>query len=377
MTEGTIVDLFCGCGGFSLGAASAGFRSLASVDVDPVLQSGYRRNFPRSRAVQASVSDLDTAAWRQLLGRQRPDGVIGGPPCQGFSWIGKRRRDDERNSLIAEFFRSVALLRPRFFVMENVTGLLHHDRIEVLENGMQLLPSTYRVLDPFVVNASDFGAATSRNRVVLVGYDPEEMDPISASHFAPRTGAAKVTVRDAIEDLPGPIAESPDKTDLGWAVYPAMRRAGLSSYAAALRTPAPDGLGSEEARLRAIDGEVSGMTAARHSAEIAHRYSSIRPGQSDPKTKSYKLDWDGLCPTLRAGTGPDKGAFQAVRPLHPGSGRVITVREAARLQGFPDWFVFHPTKWHSFRMIGNSVSPFVSTAILASIGLRMNLRLAA
>ncbi|KAA1337570.1 DNA cytosine methyltransferase, partial [Escherichia coli] len=72
-------------------------------------------------------------------------------------------------------------------------------------------------------------------------------------------------------------------------------------------------------------------------------------------------------PTLRAGTGADKGSHQAVRPLHPDSGRVITVREAARLQGFPDWFCFHPTKWHSFRMIGNSVSPIVSKAILSKI----------
>lgn len=377
MNGGTIVDLFCGCGGFSLGAEQAGFRSLTAVDVDPVLQSGYRRNFPTSRTVQASVADLDSGAWRHFIGSQRPDGVIGGPPCQGFSWIGKRRSDDERNSLVAEFFRHVALLRPRFFVMENVTGLLHHDRIGILQEGLLQLPSQYRVLEPVIVNAADFGAATSRSRVVVVGYDPDEMEQVTEADLVLRPLAVRVTVRDAISDLPSPVAESADKTDFGWASYPTSPPQAVSPYAAGLRAPPPAGLASEEARRRMADGEVSGMTSTRHSAEIERRYAAVRAGQSDPKTKSYKLDWDGQCPTLRAGTGPDKGAFQAVRPLHPRLGRVITVREAARLQGFPDWFTFHPTKWHSFRMIGNSVSPFVSAGLLGSIARRMNLRLAA
>ena len=377
MNGATIVDLFCGCGGFSLGAELAGFRSLTAVDIDPVLQSGYRRNFPTSRTVQASVSDLDSGAWRHLIGSQRPDGIIGGPPCQGFSWIGKRRSDDERNSLVAEFFRNVALLQPRFFVMENVTGLLHHDRIGILQESLQQLPSRYRVLKPVIVNAADFGGATSRRRVVVVGYDPDEMEHMSETDFVPLPQAARATVRDAISDLPAPVGESADKTDFGWAAYPTSSQQALSPYAAGLRAPSPIGLASEEARRRMADGEVSGMTSTRHSAEIERRYASVRAGQSDPKTKSYKLDWDGQCPTLRAGTGPDKGSFQAVRPLHPSLGRVITVREAARLQGFPDWFTFHPTKWHSFRMIGNSVSPFVSAGLLRVIARQMNLRLAA
>ncbi len=87
------------------------------------------------------------------------------------------------------------------------------------------------------------------------------------------------------------------------------------------------------------------------------------------------MERDGQCPTLRAGTGPDTGAFQAVRTRHPGIGRVITVREAARLQGFPDWFVFHKTKWHSFRMLGLSISPIVSGALLAKLASKMRLSL--
>jgi DNA (cytosine-5)-methyltransferase 1 len=114
----------------------------------------------------------------------------------------------------------------------------------------------------------------------------------------------------------------------------------------------------------------------QHSIDIATRSAATPGGNSDPKTQSYRLQWEGQCPTVRAGTAPDKGSFQAVRPLHPQRGRVVTVREAARLQGFPDWFVFHPTKWHSFRMIGNSVSPMVSEGLLGKIKKKLPARLA-
>src|SRR5690349_21620332 len=101
----TIVDLFCGCGGFSLGAELAGFRSLASIDIDPVLQSAYGRNFPKSNPKQANLAKMDASDWRAILGRSRPDGLIGGPPCQGFSWIGRRRQNDPRNSMVHHFYR--------------------------------------------------------------------------------------------------------------------------------------------------------------------------------------------------------------------------------------------------------------------------------
>ena len=104
-----------------------------------------------------------------------------------------------------------------------------------------------------------------------------------------------------------------------------------------------------------------------HSLEVAKRYAKTKCGKYDSISKSYRLDPDGFCPTLRAGTGPDQGSFQAVRPIHPTEARVITPREAARLQGFPDWFQFSPTKWHSFRQIGNSVSPILAERILSVI----------
>lgn len=368
--RGTVVDLFCGCGGFSLGAELSGFRSLMAIDIDSTLQSAYRRNFPKTRAIQASVADIEAPDWRHLIGNVRPDGVIGGPPCQGFSRIGKSRKDDPRNSLLGHFYRQVRILRPKFFIMENVEGILDEGKFELLSTALENLPSRYRVLKPVVISASNYGAATSRRRVVIVGYDPEEVDPICEDDIG-TTRRTLITVREAIADLPGPVAVENARGEFGWTKYPFTRQDGIPKYARLMRRSAPVGLGWPEAIELHQRGLISGLTATRHSREIARRYAVVAGGKTDPITKAYRLEWDGQCPTIRAGTGADKGSFQAVRPLHPGKGRVITVREGARLQGFPDWFVFHPTKWHSFRMIGNSVSPFVSHGLFDKIGAKI------
>ena len=366
-TVGTMIDLFSGCGGISLGAELAGFHSLVAIDVDATLQSAYKLNFPRTLAVQASVADIDRAAWRQFIGNARPDVVVGGPPCQGFSWIGRRRPDDPRNSLVHHFYRHVALLRPKVFLMENVEGLLDDGNRHILREALEQLHGRYHVLEPHVVNAANFGAATNRNRVVVVGYDPTEVDPMDAQKVFRKKTMDAATVRDAIADLPPPVRQRDNETNFGWAKYPTMAKRRLSDYADLLRDAPPTGLGWARAVELHDDGYISGLFATRHSREVARRYARTPGGGVDRTTKSQRLRWEGACPTLRAGTGVDKGAFQAVRPLHPGKARVITVREAARLQGFPDWFVFHPTKWHSFRMIGNSVSPFVSRTLFARI----------
>lgn len=110
-----------------------------------------------------------------------------------------------------------------------------------------------------------------------------------------------------------------------------------------------------------------------HKADVVRRFATVMPGKMDTVGRHPRLAWDGQCPTLRAGTGADKGSRQAVRPLHPEEPRVITVREAARLQGFPDQHLFHPTIWHSFRMIGNSVSPILAEAVFRAIRDRLGL----
>ncbi|WP_427184859.1 DNA cytosine methyltransferase [Bordetella bronchialis] len=360
----TLIDLFCGCGGFSLGAELAGFHSLVALDIDPTLQSGYKKNFPNTKAIEGDVGQVQKADWRQFIGNVRPDGIIGGPPCQGFSRIGKRSKDDPRNSLIHHFYRHVEELRPKFFVMENVEGLLDDDSRDVLITAIDRVSARYQILGPIIVNAADFGAATNRRRVIVVGLDLTDCNSMAVEDIVPTRGTL-ATVADAIQDLPAPIPDRGEKDDFGWAAYPANRS--LSHYAQALRDLPPPGLGWTEAIEQLQNGLVSGQFETRHTSAVRRRYAETKAGTCDRISKSHRLRWMGQCPTLRAGTGAEKGSFQAVRPIHPAEGRVITVREAARMQAFPDWFVFHPTKWHSFRMIGNSVSPSVSYGILHKI----------
>jgi DNA (cytosine-5)-methyltransferase 1 len=359
----TIVDLFSGCGGFGLGAELAGFHTSVAVDIDGDLQSGYRLNFPSTSVVQADISKLDRHDWSILLPSGPPDGIIGGPPCQGFSRMGKRDLGDQRNSLIHAFYDQVRLLKPRFFVMENVEGILDSANADTLNSSIGLIGGHYDVFGPVVVDAQWFGAATRRRRVLVVGFRKDHSITDVGYLFAPTTNRS--TVSDAISDLPPPVATDGEDRDFGWSVLSST--GSLSTYAKRARQHAPRGLGWSVARERHLLGEVSGFLSTAHTVNVQKRFSDLDPGQVDHISKYPKLSWQGVCPTLRAGTGRERGSFQAARPLHPEFPRVITVREAARLQGFPDWFVFHPTRWHSFRMIGNSVSPYVAETLLQRI----------
>jgi len=353
-----IIDLYSGCGGFGLGAELAGFTTRIAIDIDTNLQSSYSKNFNNCKVLNADISQLSPEYWKSTLNGTKVDGVIGGPPCQGFSCIGKREKSDPRNSLISHFYNQVAIIRPKFFIMENVQGLLDAGNIDKLYEGFDLLPNNYRVIEPMILNAADYGAATDRKRVVVIGFDPDYVDDMTATDFAPPNDIKQINVRDAISDLPKPLRHEL-KNDYHWGTYPKTvgRR---KHYISKCRAMPGRNLGWKDALLKLSNGMTSGLSPTVHSARVVKRFKDLEPGKVDKVSKFPKLKLDEKCPTLRAGTGKDRGGFQSVRPIHPSRNRVITVREAARLQGFPDWFIFHPTKWHSFRMIGNSVSPPVS-----------------
>jgi DNA (cytosine-5)-methyltransferase 1 len=361
----SVIDLFCGCGGFGLGAELAGFHTLAAIDIDPTLQSSYKLNLPGTNVIEADLSTVDKSYWNTLLKGNKVDGIIGGPPCQAFSRLGAGKVDDSRRNLILDFYRHVNLISPKFFVMENVEGILDSKNIPQLIKGIDIVRNKYSILGPFVIDASEWGAPTKRKRVLVIGYDPKRMNAIELSDFLPSKDIRPVTVKDAIDDLREPIKQSKDPENFGWAEY--HKNKNVSEYARRMRARPPIGLGYAESIKLLKNGIVSGNFDTIHSKSVSDRYFQLAPGKTDPVSRAKKLSWDGLCPTLRAGTGSDKGSHQAVRPIHPTKGRVITVREAARLQGFPDWFCFHHTKWHSFRMIGNSVSPIVSKKIMGVI----------
>ncbi|WP_340246256.1 DNA (cytosine-5-)-methyltransferase [Sulfitobacter pontiacus] len=360
LTRPTLVDLFSGCGGFGLGGELAGFHSTVAVDVDPILQSSYQLNFPSTNVRVGDLGEMNAAGWKVLLGGLPVDGVIGGPPCQGYSRLGVSDPKDVRRTLLHVFFRSVNFIRPKFFVMENVEGLLDKKNMPELASAIAELDSIYTVLPPIVLDASDFGLPTKRKRVFVIGYNPNHVDPVDICDF--RQVCNTTYVRDAISDLPSPIAQTSKEAGFGWARYDNSEQ--ISSYARTLRQVPPNHLGSKLAIEQLKKGMVSGNYGTIHTEAVAKRYAATEPGKTDKISRSKRLAWDGFCPTLRAGTGSDRGSYQAVRPLHPGAGRVITVREAARLQSFPDWFLFHKAKWHSFRMIGNSVPPLLASSIL-------------
>lgn len=350
---GAIVDLFCGCGGFALGAKTVGLTPKLAFDIDPILTSSVSINHPRTKLVLADLSKVGGADVQREVG-PHVTGIIGGPPCQAFSDIGHRKVDDPRRSLLGHFFRLVAELKPAFFVMENVKGLGYVNARPVLDEALNLLPGKYHVLGPLILDAADFGAATRRPRLFIIGYDPARFSPMSDADIDAKR-RTPTTVQAAISDLATAVEIDQDGEFDRWKI---KQRGRPSQYAAGLRTN---------------DGTFTGHKRTSHTPEVVRRFRKVERGGVERVGRHPRLSWEGQCPTLRAGTGNDRGSFQSVRPIHPDEHRVITVREGARLQGFPDSFKFHPTIWHSFRMIGNSVSPIISKAIFSLIAERIDL----
>ena len=362
-----ILDLFCGVGGFSLGAARAGFNIVGGIDSDPHAMKMHKVNFPNSAHWETDISQL---SGKQILEhfdiRGTLDGVIGGPPCQGFSRMGHQNIEDARNTLFNKFFALVAEMRPRFFLAENVLGILDPQNAPLIDLALNHVRDEYTILPPVILKASEHGVPTTRTRVFFYGCRPEAMRPITEEELVNLPNSGIVHVEDALRGLPQKIADEWHDNPVGWHNVPPMRV--RSYYYDRIRGHIPQGVGSHSAIVRMrTKHEVSGNQGTVHSPKVRARYAALKPGDVDSISKSRRLQLDGFCPTLRAGTGREHGSFQAVRPIHPNQARVITPREAARLQSFPDWFQFYPTKWHSFRQIGNSVCPILAEKILQII----------
>ncbi|MCX5511914.1 DNA (cytosine-5-)-methyltransferase [Kaistia algarum] len=351
-----MVDLFCGCGGLALGARASGFGAELAFDIDAILSSSFKHNFPDSRLqlgnlAEAHGRDIKAMAGGEIIG------VFGGPPCQAFSDIGHRKLDDPRRDLLDVFFRLVAEIEPAFFVMENVRGLGYSDSKPVLDKALDRVAERYELVGPLLLDAANYGAATRRRRLFVIGYDPTRCDPLMAEDLA-RAELPAVTVKDAIWDLH-------DATEVGIVD-------GFDTW----RLESSEANGYRSA-LISKDRLFTGHRPTIHTSAVVERFLKVEQGEVDIVGRHPRLHWDRQCPTLRAGTGSDRGSFQSVRPIHPDEPRVISVREAARLQGFPDHFRFHPTIWHSFRMIGNSVSPPMSRAIFSLLASRTEMPQAA
>lgn len=364
------IDLFAGVGGLSLGFEQAGFDVVGAVEIDPVHAAVHHFNFPKCKVIPKSVSNLTGDEIRTLIGmgNREIDAVFGGAPCQGFSLIGHRAMDDPRNGLVTDFVRLVRELNPRFAVFENVKGLtVGKHRGFLLELIEALNTAGYRVRTPWrVLDAADWGVPQHRERLILlaarVGLPLPEYP--SETHYSADALAIKglergPTCRDAIDDLPD--VDEFDALKHGDEVPVTVWRP-RTEYARQMHCT--DGESWFFGYRRIWDPKRLTASARTEHTDISkRRFRATQAGDVEPISRFLKLDPNGLCNTLRAGTDSARGAFTSPRPIHYRHSRCVTVREMARLHGFPDWFRFHATKWHGARQIGNSVAPPLARAI--------------
>ena len=361
MTRPTVVDIFAGVGGLGLGFEQAGFDVVAAVEIDPVHAATHAFNFPNCRTLCVDATKIRGEEIRRELSAPI-DVVVGGAPCQGFSMIGKRALDDPRNQLVRHFLRLVIELEPSVFVLENVRGLTVGKHRQLLDEvTTEFRRAGYSVTLPWqVLNARDYGAPQDRQRLFLLG---------TKGVRTPRYPLLEIlrpapTCRDALDDLPN--AEDFDELASADSVRVEPQTVGLSQYARAMRCLTNDAW--HYGYIREWDPRL--LTASLRTAHTdisRRRFRDTRPATVEPISRFYKLAANGVSNTLRAGTDSARGAFTSPRPIHYRYDRCVTVREMARLHGFPDWFRFHVTKWHGARQIGNSVPPPLARAVAASV----------
>ena len=373
------VDLFAGAGGLSLGFEQAGFDVVAAVEVDPIHAAVHKFNFPKCATLAQSVVGLTGAAIRKAagLGKRKVHVVFGGAPCQGFSLIGQRVLDDPRNGLVREFVRIVHELDADYFVFENVKGLTLGKHRKFLDELIEAFDGIgYAIRQPWqVLNASSYGVPQDRQRLILLGAKkgltlPQYPVAITAAHDDDRLELPKgPSCADALGDLPD--AETFTKLEDTDAIK-TKAWGKPSPYAKELRCTTAAAW--HHGYKRDWDGSILTSSMRTEHTDISRRrFGETAQGKVEPISRFFKLPSNGVANTLRAGTDAARGAFTSPRPIHYDKNRCITVREMARLHGFPDWFRLHATKWHGARQIGNAVPPpmarHVATAVIDAIGI--------
>ncbi|MDJ0846256.1 DNA cytosine methyltransferase [Crocosphaera sp.] len=366
------VDLFAGVGGMTLGFEQAGFDVLASVEIDPIHCGIHHYNFPFWSTICASVTQITGHQIRMLstIKNKPVDVVFGGPPCQGFSLMGKRSLEDDRNVLVKHFIRLVLELQPKYFVMENVPGMaIGKHQIFLQEIFDEFAKNNYQVKTNYqILNAANYGVPQLRKRLFLLGCQKGlslPNYPIFTTKYNQEDHLllpSTPTVKDAIQDLP----EVNRYVELNYQDWVIAKYKKQSQYVKNLRNFS--NLIDDYSYPRNYNKKLlTGSLRTKHTQKSIDRFNKTPPGKIEPISRFLRLHPDGLCNTLRAGTPSNRGAHTSPRPIHPFTPRCITVREAARLHSYPDWFRFHVTKWHGFRQIGNSVPPLLAKAVAREI----------
>lgn len=370
------IDLYAGAGGLSLGMEQAGFDVLVAAELDPIHSLTHRFNMPFTEVLCGDLSAEPVQAVAEVLldlartsaartGGGAWDGIdaiVGGPPCQGFSVGGVRDSRDERNNQLLRFVDLVVELQPKVFLLENVAGLLEPRFASLRKEALRRLTvdGGFEVggFDE-AVSAVAFGVPQRRRRLLVMGSRVG-----SAPALVADVANARITVGDALQGLPDLRSYSKllvtDEVELRIDDLQRLRSA-PSVYA---RTLAGQVLDPRDLSFPRVYDDLILTNSLRtvHRAKTVQRFRATPKGAVEKVSRLYRLDPDTQARTLRAGTGNDRGSHTSPRPIHPEKARVITVREAARLHGYPDWFRFHGTNWHGHRQVGNSVPPPVAAA---------------
>jgi len=357
----------------SLGFEQAGFDVVAAVEIDPVHAAVHSFNFPKCSVLCEDVTNVTGAQIRLAagIGGRRIDIVVGGAPCQGFSLIGHRALDDPRNTLVKHFVRIVRELSASYFVFENVKGLTigsHRTFLDELISAFQEVG--YNVRLPWrILNASRFGVPQDRERLFLIGAKkglrlpeyPQELTRPSGSPRGSTSLPEGPSVTDAIGDIPN-AEEYEVLSTTDEILLPESEWGKASRYARQLRCLSKNAwfFGYRRAWIPML---LTSSLRTEHTETSRRRFATTPFGEVEHISRLFKLPPEGISNTLRAGTDAARGAFTSPRPIHHLYCRLVTVREMARLHGFPDWFRFHVTKWHGARQVGNAVPPPLARAV--------------
>jgi DNA (cytosine-5)-methyltransferase 1 len=336
----TFMDLFSGVGGLTLGLCRAGWTPLLGVDCWPAAVSTYRQNFDDHACLEADIADLDTRALARAL-PERPNWVVGGPPCQGFSTIGKRQREDPRNQLVREFKRVVDALEPDGFIVENVLGLKDmHFELAISD----LFANAGYVVSFHVLRAADHGVPQLRRRVLFVGHRENGW---FAGPVPTHDEHHYVTVWDAIGDLP---EAGPGETKTRYSRGP------CTGY---------------QRRLRGTSNVLQGHTVSNHPRHLVEAISHIPDGGNRRDIPDHLQPRSGFhnsyarlysrAPAVAVTS--NMGKPSATRCIHPFQHRGLTAREGARLQGFPDDFHFTAGVTSQRLQVANAVPPLLAQRI--------------
>ncbi|WP_337406834.1 DNA cytosine methyltransferase [Mitsuokella jalaludinii] len=331
------IDCFCGAGGLSLGFEAEGFDVVYAFDIDETAIETYKHNskYHHGKAFKRDIYNVSKKSIEQDLGKLlgKIDIIIGGPPCQGFSVQRRGDDNDHRNKLILEYCRLINEIKPRFFVLENVGGLMSKRGKPYISTLIETLSSNGYLIQTRKLLASDFGVPQNRRRVIVVG----EMSTDGFTHFkypSPENGAKK-TVREAIYDLM-------DKTEND---IPNHKADKLSEINLKRIRSIKEGQGQ--------DSLPDELQLKCHKKNNGHRH-----------LDTYgRMAWDQPSPTITARFD----SFSRGRFGHPVLDRTITLREGARLQTFPDDFEFLGTKVEVAKQIGNAVPPVLARKIAKKV----------